>query len=410
MDVISPLTPSASTCGYCSPPGERSKEESSIHQAECIPIRLSCESYQRMIDRGWRRSGTFCYKPDMQRTCCPQYTIKLDALDFKPSRSQRQLVNRWNRFVLYGDNDAANHEGQISSKKGKAPKVSTFELVTSIHASEKSFVMEDVPKHEFEVTLEPASYTDEKFALYQSYQKEIHHEQEKTPGGFKRFLVETPLISSPITYSGDPPDHLPATYGSYHQMYRLDGQLIAMAVLDILPNCVSSVYFMYEKTWERFSLGKLSALREAALVREIQEAGATEMTALYMGYYIHTCQKMRYKGDYSPSFLLDPEEYNWHPLKSCRAILDQYKYASFEHPERSQVDPIPANAHVPETPDDVLNNLKLLQRTREGYVALQLPLSPEWKRPSARRAVLITANGLGYELACEVLFFLAYEL
>ena len=29
-----------------------------------------------------------------------------------------------------------------------------------------------------------------------------------------------------------------------------------MAVLDILPNCVSSVYFMYDKEWEQFSLGK----------------------------------------------------------------------------------------------------------------------------------------------------------
>jgi len=25
-----------------------------------------------------------------------------------------------------------------------------------------------------------------------------------------------------------------------------------------------------------------------------------------IGYYVHTCQKMKYKGDYSPSYLLDP--------------------------------------------------------------------------------------------------------
>ena len=40
-------------------------------------------------------------------------------------------------------------------------------------------------------------------------------------------------------------------------MYRLDGKLIAMAVLDILPNCVSSVYFMYDSAWGKFSLGKV---------------------------------------------------------------------------------------------------------------------------------------------------------
>lgn len=40
-------------------------------------------------------------------------------------------------------------------------------------------------------------------------------------------------------------------------MYRLDGELIAMGVLDILPGCVSSVYFMYDAKWEKHSLGKV---------------------------------------------------------------------------------------------------------------------------------------------------------
>lgn len=55
-------------------------------------------------------------------------------------------------------------------------------------------------------------------------------------------------------------DHLPQTYGSYHQLYRVDGQLVAVAVLDILPSCVSSVYFMYDKNWEKFSFGKVDGL------------------------------------------------------------------------------------------------------------------------------------------------------
>lgn len=107
---------------------------------------------------------------------------------------------------------------------------------------------------------------------------------------------------TPITYEREAPAHLPKNYGSYHQLYRLDGELIAMAVLDILPSCVSSVYFMYNNNWERFSLGKvtallandilkitdyiiqqLSALREAALAREIHEYGAKDMRYLYMG-------------------------------------------------------------------------------------------------------------------------------
>ena len=41
---------------------------------------------------------------------------------------------------------------------------------------------------------------------------------------------------NPIEYPSSAPDHLPRNYGSYHQIYRLDGKLIAMSVLDILPS------------------------------------------------------------------------------------------------------------------------------------------------------------------------------
>lgn len=37
---------------------------------------LSVNDYQSLIDRGWRRSGHYCYKPNMENTCCPSYTIK----------------------------------------------------------------------------------------------------------------------------------------------------------------------------------------------------------------------------------------------------------------------------------------------------------------------------------------------
>lgn len=47
----------------------------------------------------------------------------------------------------------------------------------------------------------------------------------------------------------------------------------------------------------------------------------------YMGYYIHTCPKMSYKGSYSPSFLLCPERLTWVPLEFCRPVLDRQKYA-----------------------------------------------------------------------------------
>lgn len=38
----------------------------------------------------------------MAQTCCPQYTIRLDAEAFKPNKKQRQVMSRWNRFLQSG--------------------------------------------------------------------------------------------------------------------------------------------------------------------------------------------------------------------------------------------------------------------------------------------------------------------
>ncbi|PCH41274.1 hypothetical protein WOLCODRAFT_100182 [Wolfiporia cocos MD-104 SS10] len=421
ITVLSPLTPGNSTCGYCGHPGGRSETRSSWHQAECVPLQLSCGVYQKMIDRGFRRSGEYVYKPDLKRSCCPQYTIKLDALHFKPSRGQRQLVNRWNRFVLDGDHEDKIDQSvpkcvhpDVKAKKlsSKAPQ---FVVTCDIHASEFRACSEQKPKHIFKVTLEPSSFTEEKFALYQCYQKEIHLEDDKSTSDFIRFLVETPLHREAIAYFDHAPDHLPREYGSYHQMYRLDGKLIAMGVIDILPNCVSSVYFMYEKKWERFSLGKLSALREASLAIEMHNAGAEEISSLYMGFYIHSCQKMRYKGQYAPSYLVDPEEYTWHPLEKCIPLLEKYRYVSFAHPD----DGLEGSPHHDAMDNDdadgadcseeELEDIMALKSVRGGSAVVQpVTAASEWRKSSVKIAVSTMVRSLGPKLAEEVIFHFGY--
>lgn len=49
-------------------------------------------------------------------------------------------------------------------------------------------------------------------------------------------------------------------YGSFHQQYWLDGELIAVGVVDILPKCVSSVYLFYDPNYSHLSLGTYGAL------------------------------------------------------------------------------------------------------------------------------------------------------
>ncbi|KAG2146708.1 arginine-tRNA-protein transferase [Suillus clintonianus] len=421
MPVISvgmPLGPGSSTCGYCGPPGARSNTETNFKKAGLFASQLSCEVYQKMIDRGWRRSGTYCYAPDLRRSCCPQYTIKLDAIAFKPSRSQRKLINRWNHFVMQGHKSETSDsllqgvaskptrpfKSEGNASKRDAPK---FSLSTSIHAAEANIIPpNETARHKFEVTLEPSTYSEEKYTLYTLYQSQIHHDTNNTPGDFKRFLVKSPLINEPIPYPASAPDHLPSQYGSFHQMYRLDGELIAVGVIDILPGCVSSVYFMYDPRHEKHSLGKLSALREASLATEIYNAGAINVTSLCMGLYIHSCPKMKYKGGYAPSYIADPEEFTWFPLADCIPQLERFRYAAFVHPENSLEGPQdPGEGPPVRVSEELLAEVMVIYSMQQGAISI-IPItsSDRWDDEYSREEILSCIGALGDELSKEIIF------
>lgn len=163
---------------------------------------------------------------------------------------------------------------------------------------------------------------------------------------------------------------------------------------------------MYNQKWERYSLGKISALREASLAQEIHDAGASSMTALYMGFYIHTCTKMKYKGDYSPSYLADPEEYTWHPLEVCTTLLDKYHYATFAHPGHSLRAPAgsenanPSELNAEELADGVMSISSVSGNT---VTLVPVLMTPYWKDEHARRVITSCIRALGSNLATEVI-------
>lgn len=80
---------------------------------------------------------------------------------------------------------------------------------------------------------------------------------------------------------------------------------------------------MYHESVNEFSFGKIGALREITLA---QEQGYKWW---YAGFYIHNCVKMRYKGDYSPQYMLDSESYDWNLLDNeLKNKLSEKKYVS----------------------------------------------------------------------------------
>ncbi|GHJ84169.1 hypothetical protein NliqN6_0571 [Naganishia liquefaciens] len=337
--LIEPNGYSASTCGYCST-GNRDTSPRSSRSYGMTSVQMAPRIYQDLIDRGWRRSGTYVYHPDMANTCCPQYTIRLDALQFDPGKDKkmRYLINRWKRYIVEGvkPGETIATEEKIEGKekggkknRNKQSKTQGYDYIQELRSAEydQATATGVQPALRYEVMLVPAAVTQERFALYKRYQETIHHDR---PGknhisGFNRFLCKNPLGRQRIPYPNpkDVPSILPRHFGCFHQLHRVDGRLVAFSVLDILPGCVSSVYFVWDPDFAWASLGKLSALREAALAREFYNAGMTGMSWLYMGYYIRTCQKMRYKGDYSPSQLLDPGTNTFYPLQDAVKVIDK---------------------------------------------------------------------------------------
>ncbi|KAF4634986.1 hypothetical protein G7Y89_g3115 [Cudoniella acicularis] len=347
QSFLTPIGYENNSCGYChnkagsqspkrkshAPKHDLKNSLFSPPRTQCLLFGLSGFSYyasttsltpafyQSLLDRGWRRSGSLLYKPDQQASCCPQYTIRLDSLAFRPSKDQRQSLNRFSKHIL-GDLYIKDAARLHPLSRDQAKKRNTeFDLVERVHESEKgnlSIPLE--PAHNLSVTLEPDNFTEEKYALFENYQRLVHHEPPDriSKKGFKSFLCSSPLPRSKPTFGGRE-----RRLGSYHQCYRIDGILIAVGVLDLLPQCVSAVYFMYHESVHKHGFGKIGALREIALAKE------EGYKWWYAGFYIHSCVKMRYKGDYSPQYMLDPASYDWDLLDGdLKKKLDSNKYVS----------------------------------------------------------------------------------
>ena len=407
-------------CGYCG-------NEDSNYSHGMWAHTLTTQDYQDLIDRGWRRSGQYCYKPTMARTCCPLYTIKCDTPSFKPSKSQKKVVKKFVNYILHdkkpsghdredseaemkpasdgiqeteryekrvhlkdvedilsqgnqkegaveaksqseekaegsssqtGDNKPSKAVMDASQPVGKDPdkprqgkaKMRRLENWKAKHPGdtlvskedknkEKSIedllkpleTEKDKAKHRWEVRLVHADSDNPAFnssmaetvKLYQKYQRIIHNDtpDKCTEKQFRRFLCNSPLKREGVE-------------GSYHYQYCVDGKIVAVGVLDILPVCVSSVYLFYDPDYSFLSVGTLTSLLEISLVRQLS-AVHPAITNYYLGFYIHTCIKMRYKGRYSPSFLLCPETYSWQPLEASKVLLEKSSY--------SRLDPNPSN-------------------------------------------------------------------
>ncbi|MCC7410728.1 MAG: arginyltransferase [Gammaproteobacteria bacterium] len=123
-----------------------------------------------------------------------------------------------------------------------------------------------------------ARFEPEHFRLYGRYLRQRH-----AGGG-----MDNPTVESYM-------DFLTSTWSDTRFLeLRVHGNLVAVAVMDRLPEALSAVYTFFDPDADARSLGRYAVLCQIARARE------ADLRWVYLGYWIRDCRKMRYKDEYQP--------------------------------------------------------------------------------------------------------------
>ena len=175
---------------------------------------------------------------------------------------------------------------------------------------------------------------DERFKVYKKYQMNIHNDppDEITKERYNRAWGSTNLIDNVgIKLPNDlgektkHPEIYPKKYGAYNFIHRIDGKIVAVGIWDILPTCLSSVYLYYDTDYQFLDLGVFTAIREIEYVKSFHDLIDKNFKYYMMGFYCETVQKLRYKGFYQPTELLDRYTMNYIYLKDVQNLIKDGK-------------------------------------------------------------------------------------
>ncbi len=148
------------------------------------------------------------------------------------------------------------------------------------------------------VTAKAPAFDVEHFMLFLRYQNARH------PGG---------TMANP-----DPPTYLRFLVGRHVDStffeFRAAKTLVAVAVVDHLPDGLSAVYTFYDPALSQRGLGTY------AILWQIQETLALNLPYLYLGYWVKESPKMAYKARFQP--LEGYQNGCWAPLPTSQAASD----------------------------------------------------------------------------------------
>ena len=168
------------------------------------------------------------------RRCSECQSLRVDINSFRPTKSQRRAVRRNNDLQLIV----------------RSPTVS-----------------------------------EEHLALYNAFHRDMHERR----GWPYREIDESQYVESFV--DGE------FSFSKEFQ-YRRDSELVALGIVDMTGDVMSSIYFVHAPELRSFGPGTMSVVRELEIGRE------TGHRWLYMGYFIRDCQSMNYKNRFGPHQIL----------------------------------------------------------------------------------------------------------
>ena len=83
--------------------------------------------------------------------------------------------------------------------------------------------------------------------------------------------------------------------------FHVDGRLVAVGYVDVLPEGLSAIYFFYDPAERDRSLGTYNVLAI------IDAARQRRLPWVYLGYYVEGCRSVEYKARFRPNEVLRPD-------------------------------------------------------------------------------------------------------
>ena len=224
-------------------------------------------------------------------------------------------------------------------------------------------------KHNYTLELtDKIQMNEEKFKVYKKYQMNIHKEKqsEVTKSGYNDSwglsnLVDNKGIKFPedLATKIKHPEIYPKKYGCYNLIHRIDGKIVAVGIVDILPTYLSSVYLYYDTDYQFLDLGVVTAILEIEWARSFHDLIDKNFKYYTLGFYSENVQKLRYKGFYHPTQILDRFTMNYVFLKDVQNIIKEGKHVQLSKKQRN-----PNYEYLTEEEmENYINNLNIIRKS-----------------------------------------------